>query len=92
MQRIFGEMIDSKYLDRLIETSSISEENTSVLNSISSQITTEMQFNRLHRIVSTRACEYLFALRQSYDLIKTQLIANAFAKKNPFSNIEAELN
>ena len=36
MQRIFGEIIDSKFIDRLIEMSSITEENTSILNSIAS--------------------------------------------------------
>ena len=51
-----------------------------------------MQFNRLHKVVSARACEYLFVLRQCYFLIKTEFIANAFPKKNFFSNIEQELN
>lgn len=50
-----------------------------------------MQFNRLHKVVSARACEYIFILRQSYVLIKNEFITSCFPKKNFFTNIEAEL-
>ncbi len=42
-------------------------------------------------MVSARACEYIFILRQSYFLIKTEFINSCFPKKNFFTNIEAEL-
>ena len=51
-----------------------------------------MQFNRLHKVVSARACEYIFILRQSYFLIKTEFITSSFPKKNFFTNIEVELS
>ena len=50
-----------------------------------------MQFNRLHKILSARACEYLFVLRSCFNLIKNDLITLAFPKKNPFSEVDNQV-
>ena len=50
-----------------------------------------MQFNRLHKIMSARGCEYLFILRNSFMLVKNDLLGMAFPKKSPFSDIDSQL-
>ena len=56
------------------------------------EIKTLMQFNRLHKIMSARGCEYLFVLRTICSIIKNDIVAIAFPKKNPFAEVESHLN
>ena len=59
------------------------------MEGIAGQISSLMQFNRLHRIVATRACEYLFFLRHIFNLVRKDFVLAAFPKKF-FNNEQLE--
>ena len=96
MGDIFGEELSLQNLNQTLEyaTKPIEEENKSemVLKGKSQQISSLMQFNRLHKILAARACEHIFILRSCFSLVKNDIIAVAFPKKNPFAMDEAQLN
>ena len=86
LHTVFGEEISAGNLDYL-DTHIIEEKSTH--GGKAAEIKTLMQCNRLHKILSARACEYLFLLKNLFSLIKNDLIALAFPKKNPFSEIDS---
>lgn len=54
------------------------------------KITTLMQFNRLHKIVSARVCEIVYYIKHMWSLIHKDFIITAFPKKNIFNGIDIE--
>ena len=51
---------------------------------IAANVKSLMQFNRFHKLIGARVCEYVYVLRRSHQLIKTELVYKLFGKKNPF--------
>ena len=51
-----------------------------------------MQVNRLHKLLGARICEFIYILKRSYQLIKTDLIYKLFGKKNPFIDESTDRN
>lgn len=86
LQTVFGEEVivgNANYLDTHIV------EEKSSHGGKAAEIKTLMQCNRLHKILSARACEYLFLLKSLFSLVKNDFIVLAFPKKNPFSEIDS---
>ena len=83
---VFGEQINPDNLDQFehLDTSNDKNSNKFICQGKSVEIKSLMQFNRLHKILSARACEYLFILRNLNGLVKNTFISGAFPKKNPF--------
>ena len=57
---------------------------------IAANVKSLMQFNRLHKLLGARLCEYVFVLKRSYTLIKSELITKLFGKNNPFKDEQKE--
>lgn len=49
-----------------------------------------MQLNRLHKLLGMRVCEFLYVIKRSYTLVKTQFVNKLFGKKNPFIDEQDE--
>ena len=49
-----------------------------------------MQYNRLHKIVSARVCEFIFFIKHMFNLVRKDFIVAVFPKKNVFNSIELE--
>ena len=90
MFQIYREQVETQNLPELIE-GRITEESEQ-FKGIAGQIKTLMQFNRLHKIVSARACEYIYILRQCFSLVSKDFIALVFPKKNVFNTVDIEQN